>query len=132
MKESALYPIVKNHLVLLGAVPDKVPGSAFKMGLPDFIATYKGRAMHIEVKIVNPNKSGWAPTSLQLQHLRRHAAAGAFCCVLEYHAGTQTWRLLPINAFEGGRPGGMSIIATNSKGHLGLSEILRAFVRGVV
>lgn len=92
MNETALYPTIKKVLLECGCAVTKIPGSTYNQGLPDFIATFLGHAIHIEVKLDRPKRPGKV-TELQLEHLQRHAAARAMCGVLRYETATKIWRL---------------------------------------
>ena len=92
MKETALYPTVKSSLLECGCAVDKIPGATYSQGLPDFIATFMGFGVHLEVKLQKP-KNSWQLTELQKEHLIRHHAAGAICGVLTYQIPEKVWRL---------------------------------------
>jgi hypothetical protein len=127
VNEKVLYPTVKKSLLELGACPAKIPGSTFSQGLPDFIATYKGRAVHIEVKIKKKKGKSWEVTELQDDYLRRHMHAGGICMLLTYDELTRRWF---IESYEIGCR--KDYVATEP-GHSALVDLLRQYftVKGV-
>lgn len=123
MKESALYPIVRKTLEDMGVAVSKIPGSVYNMGLPDFICTDGGRAVHIEVKIRQAGKSAWGLTELQRSHLVKHRIAGAKTCVLLYDATDKRWHM---TAFG---PGEHQTLSAMAAGHGALPPLLRTFLQ---
>ena len=99
MKEPSLYPEIRKALEGLGMAVTKVPGSPYNMGIPDFICTHRGRAVHIEVKLQRKGKAS-VPTLLQIDHLDRHRRAGAFAAVLYFHEPSKRWIGFPGNGAE--------------------------------
>lgn len=91
MKEMGLYPEIKRAFEKIDRVAvAKIPGSTYNQGLPDYIATYMGRAVHCEVKIATAKRVG-VLSELQRAHLERHNAAGAICFTLTYNESEKRW-----------------------------------------
>lgn len=92
MKEMNLYPEVKKALLELTPAVSKIPGSTYNQGLPDYVAVFEGRALHIEVKYDRPGKRSEA-SELQKEHLTRVHESGGIGCVIHFHAITKRWSL---------------------------------------
>lgn len=129
MKETALYPTVKSSLLECGCAVDKIPGATYSQGLPDFICTWRGMSVHLEVKLKKP-KNSWELTELQRSHLIRHAQAGAFAGVLTYQIPEKIWRLQSVelapavvvrNVAIPAQYGKLDLVVT---GHKNLSKLL--------
>lgn len=92
MIEANLYPEIKRRVKELTDGVSKIPGSTYNQGLPDYVFTYRGIAVHMEVKIDTPKRKGEV-SELQKDHLRRHAAAEACCFVLCYVQEDRWWEI---------------------------------------
>ena len=93
MQETNLYPEISRAFKAVGAEPCKIPGTPYRMGIPDFAATLHGKAIWLEVKYQRKGKKYEKPTELQADHLRRHQKKGAACAVLDFEEADKRWRL---------------------------------------